>query len=166
MSFIINVSLQWLYNGRDVVSNQQRLCHLLNCLGQIRLGEDNKLRNTQNWKGCNKLIGGQASANFSLNISWTNHYIDVIMSAMASQIPSVSIRWFVQPFVQADQRQHQSSASLAFMRGIQRWPVNSPHKWQVTRKMFPFDDVIIEAIQSDIDSFDTTKRAAFYEICN
>ena len=39
---------------------------------------------------------------------------------------------------------HQRSASLAFVRGIHRWPVNSPHKWPVTRKMFPFDDVIME----------------------
>ena len=29
------------------------------------------------------------------------------------------------------------------MRGIHRWPVNSPHKGPVTRKMFPFDDVIM-----------------------
>ena len=29
------------------------------------------------------------------------------------------------------------------MWGIHRWPVNSPHKWPVTRKMFPFDDVIM-----------------------
>ena len=43
----------------------------------------------------------------------------------------------------ADQRKHQSSASLAFVRGIHRWPVNSPHKGPVTRKMFPFDDVIM-----------------------
>ena len=43
----------------------------------------------------------------------------------------------------ADQRKHQSSASLAFMRVIHRGPVNSPHKWPVTRKMFPFDDVIM-----------------------
>ena len=42
-----------------------------------------------------------------------------------------------------DQRKHQSSASLAFMRGIHRWPVNSPHKGPLTRKMFPFDDVIM-----------------------
>ena len=28
------------------------------------------------------------------------------------------------------------------MRGIHRWPVNSPHKWPVARKMFPFDDII------------------------
>ena len=38
---------------------------------------------------------------------------------------------------------HQSSASLAFVRGIHMWPVNSPHKGSVTRKMFPFDDVIM-----------------------
>ena len=43
----------------------------------------------------------------------------------------------------ADQRKHQSSASLAFVRGIHRWPLNSPLKWQVTGKLLPFDDVII-----------------------
>ena len=43
----------------------------------------------------------------------------------------------------ADQRKHQSSASLAFMQGIHRGPMNPPHKWLVTRKMFPFDDVIM-----------------------
>ena len=43
----------------------------------------------------------------------------------------------------ADQRKHQSSASLAFVRGIHRWPVNSPHKWPVTLKMFLLDDVIM-----------------------
>ena len=40
-------------------------------------------------------------------------------------------------------KKHQSSASLAFVRGIHRGPGNSPHKWPVTRKMFPFDDVIM-----------------------
>ena len=43
----------------------------------------------------------------------------------------------------ADQRKHQSSASLAFVRGIHRWPVNSPHEGPATRKMFPFHDVIM-----------------------
>ena len=46
----------------------------------------------------------------------------------------------------ADQRKHQSSASLAFVRVIHRGPVNSPHKWPVTRKMFPFDDVIMNYV--------------------
>ena len=43
----------------------------------------------------------------------------------------------------ADQGKHQSSASLAFVWGIHWWPVNSPHKGPVTRRMFPFDDVIM-----------------------
>ena len=34
-----------------------------------------------------------------------------------------------------------------FVQGIHRRPVNSPHKWPVTRKMFPFDDVIMEILQ-------------------
>ena len=42
-----------------------------------------------------------------------------------------------------DQRKHQSTASLVFVRGIHRWPVDSPHKGPVTRNMFPFDDVIM-----------------------
>ena len=40
-------------------------------------------------------------------------------------------------------KKHQSSASLVFVLGIHRWPMNSPHKGPVTRKKFPFDDVII-----------------------
>ena len=43
----------------------------------------------------------------------------------------------------ADQSKHQSSASLASVWGIHRGPVNSPYKWPVTWKIFPFDDVIM-----------------------
>ena len=46
-------------------------------------------------------------------------------------------------FRRRSQQKHQSSASLAFARRIHRWPVNSPHKGPVTRKMFSFDDVIM-----------------------
>ena len=46
-------------------------------------------------------------------------------------------------FSGADQRKHQSSASLAFLWGFYRTPVNSPHKGPVTRKMLSFDDVIM-----------------------
>ena len=63
-------------------------------------------------------------------------------STMTSQISSVSIVYSAFRS-DADQRKHQSFASLAFMRGIHRWPVNSPHKGPVTGKMFPFDDVIM-----------------------
>ena len=40
-------------------------------------------------------------------------------------------------------RRRSKKTSLAFVRGIHRWPVNSPHKGPVTRKMLPFDDVIM-----------------------
>ena len=68
------------------------------------------------------------------------NYNDVIMGAMASQITSLTIVYST-VYSGVDQRKHQSSASLAFVRGIHRWPVNSLHKWTVTRKMFPFDDI-------------------------
>ena len=65
------------------------------------------------------------------------------MDTMASQITSLTIVYST-VYLGADQRKHQSSASLAFVWGIHRGPVNSPHKRPVTRKMFPFDDVIME----------------------
>ena len=64
------------------------------------------------------------------------------MGAMASQITNRTIVYST-VYSDADQRKYQSSASLAFVWGIHRWPVNSPHKWPVTRKMFPFDEVIM-----------------------
>ena len=70
------------------------------------------------------------------------HYNDVIMGAIASQITSLAIGYST-AYSGWDQRKHQSSAWLAFVRGIHRGPVNSPHKWPVMRKKFPFDDVII-----------------------
>ena len=69
-------------------------------------------------------------------------YDDVIMSAIASQITSLTIVYST-VYPGADESKHQSSASLAFVRRIHRGPVNSPHKWPVTRKMFLFDDVIM-----------------------
>ena len=70
------------------------------------------------------------------------HYCDVIMGAMASQITSLPVVYST-VYSGADQRKHQSSASLTFVRGIHRWPVNSAHKWPVTRQMFSFDNVIM-----------------------
>ena len=65
------------------------------------------------------------------------NYNGVIMSAMASQITSLAIVYST-VYSGADQRKHQSSASLAFVR----WPVNYPQKGPVTQKMFPCDDVM------------------------
>ena len=65
----------------------------------------------------------------------TWHYNDVMMAAIASQITGLTIV-YSSVCSGKDKRKHQRSASLAFVRGIPRWPVNFPHKWPVTRKMF------------------------------
>ena len=83
----------------------------------------------------------------SLMEEWVNraakpHYNYVIMGAMASQITSLK-SGYLTVYSGAEQRKHQSSASLVFVRGIHRRPVNSPHKGPVTRKMFPYDGVIM-----------------------
>ena len=70
------------------------------------------------------------------------HYNYVIMSVMAFQITGVPIVCST-VCSRAEQRKHQSSAPLAFVRGIHLWPVNCPHKGPVTRKIFPFKDVIV-----------------------
>ena len=67
---------------------------------------------------------------------------------MASQIASLTIVYLT-VYSGADQRKHQCSASLAFVRGIHRWPVNSPYKWPVTQTMFSFYDVIMTFHEDD-----------------
>ena len=64
------------------------------------------------------------------------HYSDVIMSVMVSQLTGVSIVYST-VYSQADQRKHQSPASLAFVRRIHRL-----HKGPVTRNILSFYDVI------------------------
>ena len=64
------------------------------------------------------------------------------MGAMGSQVTRLTTAYST-VYPGARQRKHQSFAPKAFVRGIHRWPVNSPHKRPVTHKMFPFDDVIM-----------------------
>ena len=72
-------------------------------------------------------------------VGWLNtHYRDVVMSAMASLITGVSIVYWTL-YSGVHQRKYQSSASLAFVRGIHRRPVNSPHKGSLMQKTFLFD---------------------------
>ena len=70
------------------------------------------------------------------------HYGDVIMSVVASQIMSLTTVCST-VYSGADKRKHQSSVSLAFVRGIHRWMVNSPHNGPVMQKMFSFHAVIM-----------------------
>ena len=64
------------------------------------------------------------------------------MTTTASQMTSLTVVYST-VYSDADQSKYQSSASLAFVLEIHRGPVNFPHKWPETRKMFPFDDVIM-----------------------
>ena len=99
--------------------------HKTNCWGKQLFRPSNPMKSVIHWSRVTHM-----------------HYGDVIMSAMASQITSIT-SVYSNVYSGADQRKHQSSALLAFVRGIHRWSVNSPHKGPVTRKMFPFDDVIL-----------------------
>ena len=95
----------------------------------------------------------QSEGHSKANVAQNNiipHYSDVIMGAIASQITSLAIVYSTVYSV-ADQRKHQSSASLAFVLGIHRWPMNSPHNWPVTRKMFLFDDVTMWSLTQCLD---------------
>ena len=95
------------------------------------------LSNTCSHWCCSQLMACCLFATKTLTINCS----DVIMGAIAFQITSLTTVYTI-VYSDADQIKHQSSAPLAF-RGIHRWPVNSPHKWPLTRKMFPFGDVIM-----------------------
>ena len=69
--------------------------------------------------------------------------IHQISRSRETKISSILTRIERMVYSDVDQRKHQSSASLAFVWGFHRGPVNSPHKWPVSRKMFPFHDVIM-----------------------
>ena len=73
------------------------------------------------------------------------------MTAMASQITGLTIGYST-IYSGTGERKHQSSVSLAFVRGIHRWPVNSPHKWSVTRRKCSFDDVIMMSLKQNCNS--------------
>ena len=78
---------------------------------------------------------GRVIYNASVDGYMAIHYNGVIMGVMASQITSLTIAYST-VYSGADQRKHQSSASLAFVRRIHQWPANSPHKGPVTRNCF------------------------------
>ena len=89
-----------------------------------------------------EILSEQAKRVPNNNKHYYQHYDDVILSLKASQITSrTSVYSTV--YSGADQRKHQRFVTLAFVRRIHGGPVNSPHKRPVTRKMFPFDDVIM-----------------------
>ena len=119
-----------LYNHSNIRAMERKNCNLH--------WNENTILTQFSW------LGAALEAILTVS-SVANHYTDVIMGAIASQIASLTSVYSI-VYSDADQRKHQSSASLAFVRGIHRGPVNSPHKWPVTRKMFPFDDVTMSDV--------------------
>ena len=110
----------WKY----ILENGSHLCRCL-CVGiALKILQHDSHRSSVFW---------QNSCPFPSAPVACVHYNDVIMSSMASQIPSLTIVYST-VYSCADQRKHQSFASLAFVWGIHRWPVNSPHKGPVTWK--------------------------------
>ena len=93
------------------------------------------------------------------SLHWHNG--DVLMGMMASQITSLTIVYST-VYSGAHQRKHQSFASLAFVQGIHRGPVNSLHKWPVTWKMFPFHHVIMESMNNKPVSMQTFLSSHIY----
>ena len=69
------------------------------------------------------------------------HYIDVIMGAMAFHMTSLTIVYST-VYSCADHRAPKLRVS-GLCVDIHQWPMNSPHKWPVTRKIIPCDDVIL-----------------------
>ena len=103
-----------------------------------------------------KAVGGPDQCRIlqeALDIGLLHIYNDIIMGAVASQIVGVSIVYSA-VCTGTDERKYQSSASLAFVKGIHRWLVNSRHKGSVARKMFLFHDVIMICWQNGRGSID------------
>ena len=125
--------------------------HVQNCylirLSKSQLGEKHFSQISVIYKtfvkcALDPLVEKQQMENVWCSFCCIPHYNDVIMGAMACEITSLTIVYSTVYFRRRSKK-HQNSASLAIVRGIHRWPVNSPHKGPVTRKIFLFDDIIM-----------------------
>ena len=123
------------------------ITHIISWIGIFKRRVSRRSWDASLWKtntGLSCIVDNMVIKALAACFARAAHYSDVIMSSMASQITSVTIVYST-VCSGADQRTHQSSASLAFVRGIHRWPVNFPHKGPARRKRFPFDGVIISS---------------------
>ena len=135
--YVFNPSLFWKYS---FLSISDRFNLGFN-LGLAHWGRDKWLNFQENlfpgvqFTVCHRFGAGDKQL-FEQSIRWRhNEWVGV--SNTSSMIVCANV------YSGADHRKHQSSSSMAFVREFHRWPVKSPHKGPVTRKMFPFDDVIM-----------------------
>ena len=125
------------------VPNHRQIDSLFKHLVQLNTKERSKLHVTSVlWWPLKDLVMRKWVLCHDVMMFIQSHYSDVIIGATASQITRQTIVYST-VYSGADQRKHQSSASLAFVRRNHRRPVKFSHKRPVTRKMFPFDDIIM-----------------------
>ena len=133
---IISISLQScvvVYRGQYLMTTREDFPFFsINSVGL--LAEELFIISSMNRHNYPTIIVGQINLR-EVGTEWTFHYSDVIMSAMASQILRLTIVYLT-VYSGTDQIKHQNSASLAFVRGIHRWSVNSPHKGSVTSSCY------------------------------
>ena len=110
------------------------------------------------WRAQSRMALNTSRENWT-RVVWSYFSSNRMASCWARwRLKSPVLRLFTRPFIQgAGRRKHQGPTSLAFVRGIHRWPINFLHKRPVTRKMFPFDDIIMctrcETCHCEMDSF-------------
>ena len=141
--------MAWRITGNKPLSEPKRCLVLYNVTGTKWV---NYRRVTRSRRPFWRMSSDNRKRIQNIALQWRHNGSDgvsnhVIMGAMASQITRLTIVYST-VYSSADLRKYQSSASLAFVRGIQRSPVNSPHKWPVTRKMFRFDEVIMRCTET------------------
>ena len=140
---IINLFLVWSSKAwcRIMVSQMQNEISMKNCSNIL-------ICYSSIWitfhKVCTRFCFALFCCGYSFCFRGVILYSDIIMCTMASQITSLTIVYLT-AYSGTDHRKYQNSASLAFVQGIHEWPVNSPHKGPVTRKTFPFDDIMMVA---------------------
>ena len=79
-----------------------------------------------------------------LSLRITTPFITMISWSARWRLKSPASLLLTQPFIQVQIKENtQASRHWLFVWGIHRGPVNFPHNGPVTRKMLPFDDVII-----------------------
>ena len=155
------IALHWRHNERDGISNHQPHECLLNRLFRGRSKETSKLRVTGLCVGnspvTSEFPSQRASNAENVSICWRHHgvpgwgYGDILLavtrySTRKGQLPSLSLAYGINcPLIKSNNSILETRRwfiNPALYLANTRWPENSPNKWPVTRKMFPFDDKI------------------------
>ena len=121
-----------LLNRYKTISQLSARCCLVSGISECDHGEDKWMENMST-----AFVMSETGMNTAPYITMTSQWARWRLNSPVSPV------FYSTVYSGAYQRKHQSSASLAFVWGIHRWPVNCPHKWPVTRNFFPFDDVIM-----------------------